>query len=172
MSVKRIVANIAAEDLSCAQSFYGGVLGLRLVMDHGWIVTFAAEGAASPQISIATQGGSGTPVPDLSVEVDDLTEIHARVLAAACRSSTVPSMSPGASAASSSATPSAASSTSSPTTLEPPPDAPPPLRRTGPSDPISDRRGSDGRLSRQQVAATEERSHPSAPTSHDGFRDG
>ena len=35
MSVKRIVANIAAEDLSCAQAFYGGVLGLRLVMDHG-----------------------------------------------------------------------------------------------------------------------------------------
>ena len=82
MSVKRIVANIAAEDLSCAQAFYGGVLGLRLVMDHGWIVTFAAEGAAAPQISIATQGGSGTPVPDLSVEVDDLAEIHARVLAA------------------------------------------------------------------------------------------
>ena len=53
------MANIAAEDLGRAQAFYGGVLGLRLVMDLGWIVTFAAEGSASPQISKATHGGLG-----------------------------------------------------------------------------------------------------------------
>jgi catechol 2,3-dioxygenase-like lactoylglutathione lyase family enzyme len=39
MTVKRIVANIAAEDLSAAAVFYGDVLGLDLLMDHGWIVT-------------------------------------------------------------------------------------------------------------------------------------
>jgi catechol 2,3-dioxygenase-like lactoylglutathione lyase family enzyme len=82
MAVKRIVANIAAEDLTRAEAFYGDLLGMRVVMDHGWLVTFAAEGSAAPQVSIATQGGSGTPVPDLSVEVDDLAEVHARVLAA------------------------------------------------------------------------------------------
>jgi catechol 2,3-dioxygenase-like lactoylglutathione lyase family enzyme len=38
--------------------------------------------AAAPQISIATEGGSGTPVPDLSIEVDNLGELHQRVLAA------------------------------------------------------------------------------------------
>ena len=32
-----------------------------------------------PQVSIATEGGSGTPVPDLSVEVDDLDEALRRV---------------------------------------------------------------------------------------------
>jgi catechol 2,3-dioxygenase-like lactoylglutathione lyase family enzyme len=31
------------------------------------------------QISIATQGGSGTPVPDISVEVDDFDAVLARV---------------------------------------------------------------------------------------------
>jgi catechol 2,3-dioxygenase-like lactoylglutathione lyase family enzyme len=51
-------------------------------MDHGWILTFAAEGTAAPQVSIATEGGSGTPVPDISIEVDDLEEVHQRVLAA------------------------------------------------------------------------------------------
>ena len=51
-------------------------------MDHGWILTFAAREAAAPQISIATEGGSGTPVPDLSIEVDNLDEVHQRVLAA------------------------------------------------------------------------------------------
>jgi catechol 2,3-dioxygenase-like lactoylglutathione lyase family enzyme len=35
-----------------------------------------------PQISVATQGGSGTPVPDISIEVDDLVEVHRRMQAA------------------------------------------------------------------------------------------
>jgi catechol 2,3-dioxygenase-like lactoylglutathione lyase family enzyme len=82
MAVKRIVANIAAENLERAKTFYGDVLGLRIVMDQGWIVTFAAESTSAPQISIATEGGSGTPVPDLSIEVDDLEAIHQRALAA------------------------------------------------------------------------------------------
>jgi hypothetical protein len=38
-------------------------------MDHGWILTFAADASAAPQISVATQGGSRTLVPDLSIEV-------------------------------------------------------------------------------------------------------
>ena len=44
-------------------------------MDLGWIVTFAADAAAVPQVSVATEGGSGTPVPDLSIEVDNLDEV-------------------------------------------------------------------------------------------------
>jgi catechol 2,3-dioxygenase-like lactoylglutathione lyase family enzyme len=48
-------------------------------MDLGWIMTFAADAAMAPQISIATEGGSGTPVPDLSIEVDDLDDVLRRV---------------------------------------------------------------------------------------------
>jgi len=81
MTVKRIVANIATERVESAKAFYGDLLGMRIVMDHGWILTFAAEGAAAPQLSIASEGGSGNPVPDLSIEVDDLEEIHQRVVA-------------------------------------------------------------------------------------------
>jgi catechol 2,3-dioxygenase-like lactoylglutathione lyase family enzyme len=85
MAVKRIVTNIAAENLERAKSFYADVLGLRVVMDQGWILTFAADTSAAPQISIATEGGSGTPVPDLSIEVDDLDDIRHRVLEAGFR---------------------------------------------------------------------------------------
>lgn len=83
MAVKRIVANIAAPGgLDGARAFYGDILGMGVAMDLGWIVTFAAPGNAAPQVSIATEGGSGTPVPDLSIEVDDLDEVHAKVVKA------------------------------------------------------------------------------------------
>ncbi len=82
MKVKRIVTNLAADDVSQAKQFYAEILGLEVVMDQGWIVTLAAPANMAPQISIASQGGSGTPVPDLSVEVDDLDEALRRVHAA------------------------------------------------------------------------------------------
>ncbi|PKR87390.1 glyoxalase [Pleomorphomonas diazotrophica] len=82
MAVKRIVANIATDKLDAAKAFYGNVLGMTLAMDHGWIITLTGEGTAAPQISFATEGGSGTPVPDLSIEVDDIDETYRRILAA------------------------------------------------------------------------------------------
>ena len=82
MTVRRIVANIAASDPGAARAFYEGLLGLEVVMDQGWILTFAAEVLAAPQVSVAREGGSGTPVPDLSIEVDDVDEIHRRAVAA------------------------------------------------------------------------------------------
>ena len=83
MAVRRIVTNIASAQFDAARSFYGDVLGLVVVMDLGWIITFAAQDAnAAPQISIASEGGSGTPVPDISVEVDDVDEVYQRTAAA------------------------------------------------------------------------------------------
>jgi uncharacterized glyoxalase superfamily protein PhnB len=41
-------------------------------------LTFASEASAAPQLSVASEGGSGTPVPDLSIEVDDVDEIYKR----------------------------------------------------------------------------------------------
>jgi catechol 2,3-dioxygenase-like lactoylglutathione lyase family enzyme len=85
MAVKRIVANIAADWTDAARAFYGDALGMEVVMDLGWIMTFAADGGAAPQVSVATEGGSGTPVPDLSIEVDDLADVHQRMRAAGFR---------------------------------------------------------------------------------------
>ncbi len=79
MTVKRIVANIATGDPAKSSGFYGGILGIELVMNHGWIRTYAADEASCAQISFASEGGSGTAVPDLSIEVDDLDAVIARV---------------------------------------------------------------------------------------------
>ena len=62
MAVRRIVANLIADRLDAAKAFYGDTLGMNIVMDLGWIITFAADAGMAPQISVATEGGSGTPV--------------------------------------------------------------------------------------------------------------
>lgn len=72
MQVKRIVANIEATDPGRARAFYQDVLGLELLMDHGWIQTLGSTTPMTVQLSFATEGGSGTAVPDLSIEVDDV----------------------------------------------------------------------------------------------------
>src|SRR5436305_14903921 len=82
MKVKRIVTNLAAADVSKTKQFYAEILGLEVVMDQGWIVTLAASAKMAPQISIASDGGAGTAVPDLSIEVDAPDEALRRVRAA------------------------------------------------------------------------------------------
>ena len=82
MQVRRIVANIATPDVAAGKRFYQEVLGLDLLMDMGWIATYGSSQQASVQVGIMSEGGSGTPVPDLSIEVDDLDGALARVKAA------------------------------------------------------------------------------------------
>jgi len=53
LAVKRIVANIGVKDVGRAKAFYGDLLGMDVVMDHGWIVTFATDASTTPQVSIA-----------------------------------------------------------------------------------------------------------------------
>ena len=82
MQVKRIVANFEALDPDRARVFYQDVLGLELLMDHGWIRTYGSSDEMTVQVSFAAEGGSGTAVPDLSIEVDDVAVALERMRAA------------------------------------------------------------------------------------------
>ncbi|GAA4333071.1 VOC family protein [Pigmentiphaga soli] len=79
MQVKRVVANLETPDPGRARVFYQDVLGLELLMDHGWIQTYGSRTQMTVQVSFAAEGGSGTPVPDLSIEVDDVDEALQRM---------------------------------------------------------------------------------------------
>ncbi|GGH83334.1 catechol 2,3-dioxygenase-like lactoylglutathione lyase family enzyme [Pullulanibacillus pueri] len=79
MKVKRIVANIETQDISKATRFYKEVLELDQLMDMGFISTYGSREKMDTQISFLSEGGSGTPVPDLSIEVDDLDSALTRV---------------------------------------------------------------------------------------------
>lgn len=79
VSVLRIVANTPTPDPSSAQLklFYGQILNLDILMDHGWITIYGSRDQThTVQLSFASEGGSGTPVPDLSIEVDDVQRAH------------------------------------------------------------------------------------------------
>lgn len=79
MKVKRIVANIHSHDIELAKSFYQDVLGLELMMNHGWIATYGSKDEMNIQISFSSEGGAGTVTPDLSIEVDDIDEVYKRM---------------------------------------------------------------------------------------------
>lgn len=78
MAVRRIVTNLSARDPAALADFDRTVLGLDRVMDHGWIVTLGGPATQAVQMSLASEGGSGTPVPALSIEVDDLDDCLSR----------------------------------------------------------------------------------------------
>jgi len=54
-------------------------------MDQGWIVTLASDHTARVQVSIASEGGSGAPVPDASIEVDDVDTVYQRAVSMGIR---------------------------------------------------------------------------------------
>ena len=82
MKVKRIVSNVRAADLDTAIGFYGELFGLDMLMDLGWIRTYGSDSQMSPQINFVQARDSGSSMPDLTIEVDDIDAALERVSAA------------------------------------------------------------------------------------------
>ena len=84
MAVKRIVANIDTPNVKDLRAFYVDVFEMDVVMDQGWIATLATNGTAPVQISVASEGGSGTEVPNLSIEVENVDQVYRRAKEMGC----------------------------------------------------------------------------------------
>jgi catechol 2,3-dioxygenase-like lactoylglutathione lyase family enzyme len=80
MSVRRIVPNIKSVEPAASRSFYEGVLGLKLAMDMGWIITFVSPSNPTAQISVVASETRQEPHADISVEVADVDACHTIVL--------------------------------------------------------------------------------------------
>src|SRR3954471_7984898 len=80
-TVRRIVADLHAPDPAAGRAFYADVLGLEVVMDQGWIVTYAAPGDRGAQLSVMSHDAGAPVAPDVSVEVDDVDAAHAAAVA-------------------------------------------------------------------------------------------
>ncbi len=79
MKVQRIVANLRAPDPAALAGFYAGVFGLTQPPGMGWIAFLEADGTQTVALQVASEGGSGTDIPAISIEVDDLAAAEAAV---------------------------------------------------------------------------------------------
>jgi catechol 2,3-dioxygenase-like lactoylglutathione lyase family enzyme len=77
MPVRRIVPDVHADDPAASRAFYVDVVGLEVAMDLGWVVTFAAPGNPTAQISVMQDDAGAQVQPDISIEVDDVDAVHA-----------------------------------------------------------------------------------------------
>lgn len=83
MTIRRIMSDIqvgSEAELGANRDFYG-LLGFEEVMNMGWMATLASPANPTAQISFFTQERTAPVVPDLSVEVEDVDAVHARVRA-------------------------------------------------------------------------------------------
>ena len=53
MQVRRIVGNLAVADRDQTRQFYQQVLGLEVLMDHGWIQRLGSDSHMAVQLSLA-----------------------------------------------------------------------------------------------------------------------
>ena len=75
MTVGRVVPIITVADLDVARDAYVQTLGLREVMNHGWIITLADDQNRN-QISLLTKDATAAVNPVVSIEVDDVNAAY------------------------------------------------------------------------------------------------
>ncbi|ANH82599.1 glyoxalase [Niabella ginsenosidivorans] len=79
VSINRIVPNIYSDDLEKSKAFYQGFLNMNIVMDQGWVVTFASDKNPLAQVNILENKKKEVLNNErifLSVEVSDVNKMH------------------------------------------------------------------------------------------------
>jgi catechol 2,3-dioxygenase-like lactoylglutathione lyase family enzyme len=81
VAVKRIKPNIRSERFEESRAFYNGVIGLGGGDGLDWILFFGTE-RREVQLSVMKLDIKAGIHPDVSIEVDDVDDVHARAVAA------------------------------------------------------------------------------------------
>ena len=82
MGVTRIVSNLNASNPTELAKFYKDVFDLNIPLDMNWI-TFLSNGSKQNiELHTASEGGSGTELPVISIGVDNLDATEEAVRAA------------------------------------------------------------------------------------------
>lgn len=82
MEIRRIVPNISSDKMDASKKFYKDFLGLKLVMDMEWILTFASPSNETAQISIVKKDKPHVADSDItiSVEVNDIDALYKKAV--------------------------------------------------------------------------------------------
>lgn len=81
MPLSRAVPILTVSDLRAAVQTYRAVLGVEVLMDHGWIVTLGSSGGPA-QFSLMEEDATAPVTPSASLQVDDVDAAHAEAVAA------------------------------------------------------------------------------------------
>jgi catechol 2,3-dioxygenase-like lactoylglutathione lyase family enzyme len=81
MSIKRVVPDFVSERIDESRRFYTEFLGFDVVMDMGWVLTFASPSNPTAQITLMRRPETATPHPNVSIEVEDVDAVHAKAVA-------------------------------------------------------------------------------------------
>jgi catechol 2,3-dioxygenase-like lactoylglutathione lyase family enzyme len=79
MSIRRIVPDVQSKHLDASRQFYVDVLGLEVAMDMGSIVTLVSPSNSTAQVTLMSDDSSAI-LPQISVEVSDVDDVHSRAL--------------------------------------------------------------------------------------------
>ena len=80
--VTRIVANLSAPDPMGLGEVLPGGIRARSTLRNGWIAFLSKDSTQKIELHTASEGGSGTDLPVISIGVDDLGATEAAVRAA------------------------------------------------------------------------------------------
>lgn len=80
MNIKRVVPDIKSEKFDESRKFYSEFMGLELVMNMDFVMTFASPSNPTAQLSIISSDQTSTTNPDLSIEVDDVDGMYKRAV--------------------------------------------------------------------------------------------
>jgi catechol 2,3-dioxygenase-like lactoylglutathione lyase family enzyme len=80
MTIRRVVPDISSERIDESRDFYVGLLGFRVAMDMGWVVTFASPANPTAQITLLRDDASSRAVAQVTIEVADVDAIHAEAV--------------------------------------------------------------------------------------------
>ena len=81
MAVRRIKPNILSSDFESSRTFYNDVIGLHEGQGLDWILFFGTD-KREVQLSVMSLDVKAHQHPDVSIEVDDVDEVHERAVAA------------------------------------------------------------------------------------------
>lgn len=77
MNLERAVLILTVSNVGAATEEYQRLLGLDVLMDHGWIATLGSSGQA--EFSVMSRDKTAPINPTMSLQVDDVDSIYAQV---------------------------------------------------------------------------------------------
>ena len=84
MTVRRVMPILTVSDIEASRDAYVRILGLREVMNHGWIITLA-DAELRHQISLMTKDATAPVNPNVSIEVEDVDAAYRAAVDAGLR---------------------------------------------------------------------------------------